>query len=319
MPTVDMPLEEMKTYMGSTPRPDDFDEFWDKSLEEMRAIDPQVELVPSDFKCPYAECYDMYFTGTFNTRIHAKLIKPKNISTPSPAVLHFHGYSGASGGWVCYLPYAAAGMTVAALDCRGQAGLSNDNCPVSGNTLYGFITKGLLDEPQKMYYRNTFLDTAQLAKIVMELPYVDENRIGAFGGSQGGGLTVACAALEPRIKKAVAQFPFLSDYKRVWDMDLDVDAYTDLRQFFRQRDPRHEHENEFFTKLGYTDIQNLAPRIKADLLMFTGLMDNIVPPSTQFAAYNKMTCNKKMYIYHDYGHEGYPEFEEIAFTHFMTL
>ena len=170
-----------------------------------------------------------------------------------------------------------------------------------------------------MYYRNAFLDTAQLAKIVMDFPYVDENRVGAYGGSQGGGLTLACAALEPRIKKAVASFPFLSDYKRVWDMDLDKNAYNDLRLFFRQRDPRHEHEDEYFTKLGYADVQYLAPRIKAELVMFTGLIDEICPPSTQFAAYNKMTCPKKMYIYPDHGHEGLPESSEITFEYFMTL
>ncbi len=319
MPLIDKPLDELKQYMGMTPKPDDFDAFWDKSLDEMRSVDPQLELVPADFKCPYADCFDMYFTGTFNSRIHAKFIKPKNISEPGPALLHFHGYSGGSHSWLYYLPYAAAGITVAALDCRGQAGISEDGCPVTGNTLYGFITKGLLDKPEKMYYRNVFLDTAELAKIVMELPYVDETRVGAFGGSQGGGLTVACAALEPRIKLAVAQFPFLSDYQRVWDMDLDKDAYNDLRLFFRQRDPRHEHEKEYFTKLGYADIQNLAPRIKASLIMLTGLMDTIVPPSTQFAAFNKMTCPKKVYIYPDFGHEDFPDLNEVFFEHFMKL
>ncbi|MHC4717284.1 MAG: acetylxylan esterase, partial [Planctomycetota bacterium] len=40
----DMPLEKLQAYAGRNPRPDDFDEFWDKSLDQMRAVDPQVEL-----------------------------------------------------------------------------------------------------------------------------------------------------------------------------------------------------------------------------------------------------------------------------------
>ena len=52
-----------------------------------------------------------------------------------------------------------------------------------------------------------------------------------MGGSQGGALTIACAALEPRVKKLAPVFPFLSDYRRVWEMDLAKDAYAELRPF----------------------------------------------------------------------------------------
>ncbi|MCP4639281.1 MAG: acetylxylan esterase, partial [bacterium] len=31
------------------------------------------------------------------------------------------------------------------------------------------------------------------------------------------------------------------------------------------------------------------------------------PPSTQFAAYNKITAPKNLTIYPDYGHEGLPD------------
>ena len=46
MPLVDMPLEQLLTYTGRNPRPADFDEYWDRALAEMRALNPQVELVP---------------------------------------------------------------------------------------------------------------------------------------------------------------------------------------------------------------------------------------------------------------------------------
>src|SRR5947207_3006705 len=83
------------------------------------------------------------------------------------------------------------------------------------------------------------LDAAQLARVVMDMPEVDAGRVGATGGSQGGGLTVACAALEPRIKRAAPVFPFLCDYQRVWEMDLAAGAYEELKTFFRDFDPLH--------------------------------------------------------------------------------
>lgn len=302
----DMPLEKLYTYQGRNPRPADFDAFWDRGLAEMRATDPQVELKPAAFQTPFAECLHMYFTGVGNARVHAKLLRPCHAKPPHPAILMFHGYSGNSGDWYDKLGYVARGYTVAALDCRGQGGLSEDSGGVQGTTLRGHIVRGLDDTPDKLLFRQIFLDTAQLAKLVMEMPDVDPDRVGATGGSQGGGLTLACAALEPRIARAAPVFPFLSDYQRVWEMDQAKDAYIELQQYFRLFDPRHEREDEVFTKLGYIDVQHLANRIRGKVLMATGLMDTVCPPSTQFAAYNKIQSPKSLSIYPDFGHEGLP-------------
>ncbi len=76
--TFDFPFDQLKTYQGINPKPADFDQFWDQSLVEMAAVDPQVELVPVDFRPSFAECFDMYFTGVGGARIHAKLLQPKN-------------------------------------------------------------------------------------------------------------------------------------------------------------------------------------------------------------------------------------------------
>jgi len=317
MPILDMPLEQLKTYEGRNPCPQDMDAFWDQSIQEMEGLDPQVSLVPSPFQAPFAECFDLYFTGVGGARVHAKYMRPKQVSEPHPAVLQFHGYTGSSGDWAGKLSYAALGYSVAALDCRGQGGLSQDPGGVTGTTFKGHIIRGLEDGPEKLLFRSIFLDTAQLAKIVMAMPEVDQTRVGAMGGSQGGALTLACAALCPEIKRAAPTFPFLCDYKRVWEMDLAKGAYEELRTYFRQYDPLHGREAEIFTMLGYIDVQHLAKRIRAQVLMGTGLMDDICPPSTQFAAYNKITAPKEMVIYPDFGHEYLPGFEDRVYE-FMT-
>ena len=315
----DLPLEELYTYQGTNPCPSDFDDFWDQSIANMQTIDPQIELVPAAFQHPVADCYHLYFTGVHNARIHAKLLKPKQISAPTPAVLMFHGYSMNSGEWVDKVGYVAAGFTVAALDCRGQGGFSEDPGGSLGWTLNGHFVRGLADSPQKMTMHQIFLDTVQLANIVMEMPDVDETRLGATGASQGGGLTLACVALEPRIKRAAPIYPFLSDYKRVWNMDLDVAAYDEMQTYFRRFDPRHEQEDEIFTKLGYVDVQHLCPRIKSEVLMSIGLRDQICPPSTQFAAYNKISSPKSLDLYPDFAHEHLPGSGDRIFEFMMGL
>jgi len=315
----DMPYEDLLIYEGTNPRPEDFDRFWDRSLAVMHSIHPQVELIPAEFQTDFAECYHLYFTGIGGARVYAKLLKPRGAAKPGPAVLMFHGYSGNSGDWYDKLAYVAQGYTVAALDCRGQGGRSEDPGGVKGWTLNGHIVRGLEDDPTNLLYRAIFLDTAQLAKIVMEMPEVDEERVGATGGSQGGGLTLACAALEPRIKRAAPVFPFLADYQRVWEIDQAVDAYQELRDWFRRFDPRHERQQEIFNQLGYIDVQHLAPRIRAEVFMAVGLMDTICPPSTQFAAYNKITAPKSLAVYPDYGHESLPDISDRIFNFMQGL
>ena len=103
------------------------------------------------------------------------------------------------------------------------------------------------------------------------------------------------------------------------EIELDVDAYDELRAWFRRFDPRHERQTEVFTQLGYIDVQHLAPRIRGDVLMGVGFMDETCPPSTQFAAYNKITAPKSLAIYPDYGHEWMPELNDKIFQFMLGL
>jgi cephalosporin-C deacetylase len=314
MPILDMPLHELKTFPGRNPCPADLDAFWDASVAEMEALGTGYELVKADFQAPGAICYHLYFTGVDGARVHAKFLRPEKIDRPCPAVCCFHGYPGASPEFSWLLSYVQAGFVVAALDCRGQKGLSQDVGGVMGNTQHGHIIRGLAEnDPRKLLYRAIYLDTAQIARIVMAMDIVDETRVGAFGGSQGGGLTLACASLVPEVNRIVPVYPFLSDYLRVWEMDLAANAYAELKDYFRRFDPRHERHDEIFTRLGYIDVHNLASRIKAKTLMFTGMMDTTCPPSTQFAAYNAITAEKDYILYPDYAHEGLPGAGDITF------
>jgi cephalosporin-C deacetylase len=72
-------------------------------------------------------------------------------------------------------------------------------------------------------------------------------------------------------------------------------------------------------KLGYIDLVNLAKRIKGKVLCGTGLLDDICPPSTVFAAYNNMECEKEIKVFPDFKHEGMPFFMDETYQFLKEL
>ena len=320
MPVLDFPLEKLKSYKGSSPLPNDFDEFWDKALKELDETGLDYTTKPAEFSAPGVICEYLYFTGVGGAKVGCKFLRPEVINEKIPAIAMFHGYTGDSGDFLSKLPYVYAGYAVLALDVRGQMGISDDTLSVPGNTYRGHIIRGLSsNDPEKLFFRNVFLDTAKTARILMNMDYIDENRVGATGRSQGGALTIACAALEPRVKKIAPIFPFLSDYKRIWEMDLFKDAYDELSYYLRIKDPRHKNVDRMFEMLGYIDVGNLAPGIKAETYMFITLMDTVCPPSSQFAIYNRIKAQKSCEIYPNHGHEVLPGSDELIYNFFKSL
>ena len=92
-----------------------------------------------------------------------------------------------------------------------------------------------------------------------------------------------------------------------------------MAEYFRRFDPRHERQDEIFGTLGYIDVQHLTERIQADVTMVTGLMDTVCPPSTQYAAYNRIRSPKRVIHYPDYAHEPLPDLADITFAAFADL
>jgi cephalosporin-C deacetylase len=124
--------------------------------------------------------------------------------------------------------------------------------------------------------------------------------------------------LEPRIRRCVSIYPFLSDYKRVWNMDLVKDAYAELKAYMRMFDPLAVNREKIFETLGYIDVHHLAPHIQADVVMALTLQDAICPPSTQYAVFNNLRSKKTSVVYPDFGHEHLPGFADSVF-HFLTF
>lgn len=308
--------KELLLYGGSSPCPENFDNFWDKMIKKTLAFEPNTEFVEGEYSFRNTEIFHLYFDALDGSKIHARYLRPKN-AEKAPVIFLFHGYSGASPDWASLMPYVCEGFCVAALDCRGQGGRSEDKGSYSGNTYHGQLIRGVADNnPENLVFTKIFTETIQLVRIIENLPEIDKEAMFTKGVSQGGGLALACAGLCPQIRKAAVCYPFLSDYKKALSICTQGSAYAEIKDYFRLFDARHEKENEFFELLGYIDVQNFAKRIKADVLMFTGLEDVTCPPCLQFAVYNKINSKKHVYFYPDFGHEYLPESEEITLRWF---
>lgn len=299
------------TYTGSHHCPPDFTAFWQKGKAEVAALGLDYQLVAHPLYSNVAEGFDLYFTGVGGAKIHCQLIRPKKRAGKLPVQLQFHGYHTSAGDWTDKIGLAAEGYLVIALDVRGQGGLSEDTSSGAGMTLKGHIVRGVEGGPTQLFFRSVFLDIYQLTQLVFSWPEVDQKQVSVYGASQGGALALVCAALEPRVAQVYCLYPFLSDYREAYRLNVNESAYEELAYWFRFKDPAHTKEAEFFATLDYIDIQYLVPQITARVLWGIGLADTVCHPKTQFAVFNQVTSEKKMLAFPEYGHEYIPTFGDV--------
>ncbi len=302
MPGVDLPLEELRTYKGSFPIPEDFSEFWKAAMEKISEAPVKIEQEEVFFEQKRLKYYRITIHALDGCVLRAKYIRPDRDGV-FPTMIQFHDYPQSSRSWFHLSRYASIGYGVLAPDCRGQGGESEAGAAGRGPTACGPLFQGLEGAPENMYLYHLFEDALLWISAAKNMETVDKDDLSVYGEGQGGGLALACAAMYPAIKKCAAHYPMLCDYKRVWDMDFDVNAYEGLRYFFRWHDPLHEREDEIFEKLAYMDVKNFAPMIQAPVLISTGLQDIVSPPSAQFAVANALVCPKRHVVYPKHGHE----------------
>lgn len=324
MPRVDMPIEELENYMGSSCCPDDFLKYWEtqkrivEDLFEKEDWKEEISFQMKEkvFKNCYAKYYEISFQSIDGASIYVKYVRP-NSDQAVPVVLQFHDYEKASRSWFQLTRFPGIGYAVLAMDCRGQGGNSQDIHTTNGPTCAGYVMKGIQDSVDDMYYRFVYIDALIVSKIAEKLNNIDKEQMITFGEGQGGALAIVTSALNANIKKCAVLNPFLSDFKRVLEMNLDENFYAGMRYYFKWRDPLHKTEDEIFRKLGFIDIQNFASMIKAEFLMGTGLLDRCCPPSTQYAVYNKVNTKKHHSVFPKFEHEPIFIFEQIYLKFFV--
>jgi cephalosporin-C deacetylase len=176
------------------------------------------------------------------------------------------------------------------------------------------LTRGVLD-PETYYFRRLYVDAVRAVETAAAHPQVDADRIAVAGASQGGGLSLAAAALAPELVRLChADIPFLCDIERAVTLAPDA-PYTELAAYLALHT---DLEDAVARTVRYIDNALLAPRIRARTLISCGLMDTICPPSTVFAAYNAITAPKDIGVYTFAGHETPIAHQERQLAEFAT-
>lgn len=151
----------------------------------------------------------------------------------------------------------------------------------------GYLTNGM-DNKDNYYMKRVYLSCLRCIDLLTSLPEWDGKNVIVQGGSQGGALAMITAGLDKRVTACVVNHPALSDMAGY--MAGRAGGYP---HFFRTRGMDTKEKLE---TMSYYDVVNFARLIKADTFMTWGFNDNTCPPTTSYAVYNTLECNKEALI-----------------------
>ncbi len=313
----DLPLDELERYQPDLSEPADFDAFWAATLDAARsasAAPARFERVDTGLRS--VETFDVTFPGYDGQPIRGWLQVPAGAAGPLPCVVTYIGYGGGRSLPADHLLWASAGYAHLVMDTRGQgSGWTPGDTPDAGAAgdpqAPGVMTRGI-EDPAGYYYRRLMTDAVRAVDAAKAHPAVDPDRLAVGGGSQGGGLALAVAGLRSDLRAAFMDVPFLCHYRRASEI-TDAAPYVELATWCRAH---RDRVDAAFRTLSYFDGVHFAPRARVPALFSVALMDEVCPPSTVYAAYNRYAGPKRITVWPYNGHEGGGPFqirEQIAF------
>ena len=281
--------------------PADFAQFWKKEIEKNQkiALLPQLDLVPE--KCtPKVNVYSASFQSFKNgSRMYGTLCVPANYDGKCPAILIVPGagcrsrkgyYTEAEKGFVTF-----------------EIGIHGIPTTMTDERIYETLKQGSLlnypsanvDDKDNYYYKRVFVSCARAVDFLASLDFVDAERIGVMGGSQGGALTITTAYLNPKVKCGAAFYPamcdltgYLYDQGNAWPYLFKNKALA---------------TKERLETVKYYDVVNFARHLAVPMWVSYGYNDLVVCPTSIQGAINEMPTQPEVMIVPQSRHWTYPE------------
>lgn len=269
--------------------PADFNEFWDKELEKMRAnpleIVHETPIPDSVIDRPGFDAYEVEVRRGDIT-VTGFLVLPKNAAPKSlPAILTFNGASQVN----AHFPMART----EASRCQAISFNTNfhalPNLAVRDRKAEAPLRKQvahyqykIADDPENYAMRKIFLRTALAADYVMQRPEYDGERLAAMGSSLGGCQALVCAALVPEVKYCVSNATAMCNHFGAETGQ--IPGWPKLLVVV----PTAEKNAPYF------DMVNFARRVKCRTEMSIGFIDVTCSPASTYAAYNTLGTTDKV-------------------------
>lgn len=279
-----------------TREPADFMDFWNRNIEDMRAVPLSYTKEKAEEYCTdKIDCYLLKIRlNKQNQSVYAYLFYPKNAQKGScPVVLCppgagiktikeplRHKYYAENG-------FIRMEMEIHGLDPRLPKETFDDITKAFNGRENGYLYNGLQD-PDRYYMKRVYLSLIRCLDLLTALPEWDGRNLIVQGGSQGGALAIVAAGLDRRVTQCIVNHPALSD----------MAAYSAGRTggypHFNKVDGMFTDWN--MRTMAYYDVVNFARHVTADVYMTWGYNDNTCPPTTSYAVWNTFTCPKEALI-----------------------
>lgn len=269
--------------------PDDFDEFWAAAKAELSGV-PLVPVVTlqEGFETETGQLFRVELPTVRDTTIVAWCVVPKDAipaflgeeeaPAPLPAVIIMPGY----GAQQPPLDRTADGFITLSVNPRNH-GPSRDywTAPVEHLQYY-------IDSPEDFYYRLAFLDCLRAAEWLYSLDVIDEQKVVAEGGSQGGLFAIALAMLEPRIAAVLSNVTAFSNYPEGMHLAT-IGHMTGYRTMLETAEEEGDMERAAAIRrsLALTDGVNLVTRLTQPLQVNMGGLDGVCPYSSGIVVVNR--------------------------------
>ena len=264
----------------------DFDAFWKETLAALAAVDPQFAVErKNDRDSATHEVYEIAMRSLGDVRVRGWYEKPKT-GTRFPVLLRVPGY-----GQNMRPTGSDAPIAFFSFNVRGHGNSQQDVSGLPAN----YWIRGL-DDNRGYYYQGAYADCVRAVDFLAGRSELDPKRIGVTGGSQGGGLSLATAALDPRISLCAPNIPFLCD----WVKYFKASHWPEMDKWIEAR-PERTWETTLKT-MSYFDTLNMADRIRCPVLFSLGVQDPVCPPSTVFSVYNRLGGRKEFRAYPNDAH-----------------
>lgn len=169
----------------------------------------------------------------------------------------------------------------------------------------GYFTQGI-ELPKTYIYRQITQDCLVALRVLQAQNEVDEERIGAMGMSQGGGLAIACGHLSPIVSAVGADMPFLGDIRNTLARPVHRYPLKEIIDFIEVTPLGRERVNH---TLGYFDTVYHASRCQKPTHVSLGLKDPACRPETVRKIFDALPDQKAL-VELDSGHDWNPEMIE---------